>query len=159
MPDDRHLCTFYLGPLYLGVDVLRVQEVIREQPMTRVPLAPAAVRGLINLRGQIVTALDLRRRLDLPPRENGPPPVNVVVRTDDGAVCLLVDDIGDVIVAPDRLFEPPPETLRGPARELIQGTYKLADRLLLVLDTDRALAVRPADAPDSSSAPSRREGL
>jgi purine-binding chemotaxis protein CheW len=144
MPADSQFCTFHLGELYLGVDVLRVQEVIREQPMTRVPLAHPAVRGLINLRGQIVTALDLRRRLSLPDHPGaGPPPVNVVVLTDDGAVSLLADEIGDVLSLPDDLFEVPPETLRGEARELIRGAYKLSDRLLLILDTDRAVCLPP----------------
>jgi len=142
---DRQFCTFYLNGQYFGIDVLKVQEVIRAQEMTRVPLAPAAVRGLINLRGQIVTALDLRRRLDMPDRAADQPPVNVVVNTDDGAVSLLVDEIGDVIGAAGGAFEHPPETLRGPARDLIRGAYKLDDELLLVLDTERAVAP-PADA-------------
>jgi purine-binding chemotaxis protein CheW len=115
LAEDRQFCTFLLGGHYFGVDVLRVQEVIRHQEMTRVPLAPPVVRGLINLRGQIVTALDLRRRLDLPDRPDDQPPVNVVVQTDDGTVSLLVDEIGDVLLVPEEAFEPPPETLRGPA--------------------------------------------
>ncbi len=141
MAADRQFCTFHLGELYLGVDVLRVQEVIRPQPLTRVPLAHPVVRGLINLRGQIVTALDLRRRLDLPDRPDAAPAMNVVLQTDDGAVSLLVDEIGEVLTVSDDLFEVPPETLRGEARELIRGAYKLPDRLLLVLDTDRAVGL------------------
>ncbi len=102
-----------------------MQEIIRYQEMTRVPLAPPVVCGLINLRGQIVTAIDLRRRLELSDRPADQLPVNVVVHTDDGAVSLLVDEIGDVLEVSEKLFEPPPETLRGPARELIRGAYKL----------------------------------
>ena len=139
MADERQYCTFLLGSHYFGIDVLNVQEVIRHQEMTRVPLAPAAVRGLINLRGQIVTAIDLRRRLGLPDRPEGALPVNVVVRTDDGAVSLLVDEIGDVLRVPDEAFERPPEPLRGEGRELIRGAYKLHGRLLLILDTARAV--------------------
>jgi len=137
--DQRQYCTFFLDGHYFGIDVLEVQEVIRSQEMTRVPLAPAVVRGLINLRGQIVTAIDLRRRLDMPDRPEGELPVNVVVRTDDGALSLLVDEIGDVLQVPEEAFERPPETLRGTARELIRGAYKLDGRLLLILDTDRAV--------------------
>jgi purine-binding chemotaxis protein CheW len=137
--DERQYCTFFLGGHYFGIDVLMVQEVIRYQEMTRVPLAPAVVRGLINLRGQIVTAIDLRRRLELPDRPDGELPVNVVVQTDDGAVSLLVDEIGDVLQVPEETFEQPPETLRGPARDLIRGAYKLDGRLLLILDTERAV--------------------
>src|SRR3954469_16736206 len=97
MADAHQYCTFYLGAHSFGLDVLKVQEIIRYQEMTRVPLAPPVVRGLINLRGQIVTAIDLRRRLELHDRPADQFPVNVVVYTDDGAVSLLVDEIGDVM--------------------------------------------------------------
>jgi purine-binding chemotaxis protein CheW len=143
----QQYCTFHLDGHYFGIDVRQVQEVIRHQRMTRVPLAPAAVRGLINLRGQIVTAIDLRRRLDLPDRPADRLPVNVVVRTDDGAVSLLVDEIGDVLSVPEAVFERPPETLRGPARDLIRGAYKLDGRLLLALDLDRVLDAKAFDTP------------
>src|SRR4051794_28626709 len=97
MPDERQYCTFFLDEHYFGIDVLKVQEIIRFQQMTRVPLAPPAVRGLINLRGQIVMGIDLRRRLGLQGAAAEATPVNIVVRTDDGAVSLLVDEIGDVV--------------------------------------------------------------
>lgn len=145
MDAPRQFCTFLVGDQFLGLEVLRVQEIIRSQPMTPVPLAHRVVRGLINLRGQIVTAIDLRRRLGLPERTGDEPPVNIVVRTEDGAVSLLVDEIGDVQEVLADQFEPPPETLRGPARELILGVYKLPQRLLLVLDADRTVAL-PAES-------------
>jgi purine-binding chemotaxis protein CheW len=148
----RQFCTFRLAGHEFGVDVRRVQEVIRYQQVTRVPLAPPVVEGLINLRGQIVTALDLRRRLELPERAAEALPMNVVVRTDDGAVSFLVDDIGDVVDVDDTTFERAPETLQGVARRLILGVYKLSDRLLLILDTDRA-----ADRDDLVGATSERE--
>src|SRR5271167_2983426 len=121
MADSHQYCTFYVDGHYFGLDVLNVQEIIRYQVMTRVPLAPAVVRGLINLRGQIVTAIDLRRRLELKDRPADQLPVNVVVHTDDGAVSLLVDEIGDVLQVPAKAFERPPDTLRGPVRQLIRG--------------------------------------
>ncbi len=139
--DERQFCTFYLGDLYFAVGVREVQEVIRYQEMTRVPLAPGVVNGLINLRGQIVTAIDLRRRLGLPDRPAEQLPMNVVVRSDDGAVSLLVDEIGDVVEVDPETFERAPETLRGVARELIRGVYKRQGELLLALDTDRATVV------------------
>jgi purine-binding chemotaxis protein CheW len=125
--------------LYFGIEVLRVQEVIRFQEMTRVPLASRVIKGLINLRGQIVTAIDLRRGLELSDRPEGSLPMNVVVRTSDGAVSLLVDEIGDVLNVEPDTFERPPETISGIARELISGVYKLKDRLLLVMDTEKAV--------------------
>src|SRR5580692_5433883 len=106
MNEVSQFCTFFLDGLYFGLDVLKVQEIIRYQEMTRVPLAPPVVRGLINLRGQIVTAIDLRRRLELREREAGSQPMNVVVRTNEGALSFLVDEIGDVLQLDETPFEP-----------------------------------------------------
>jgi purine-binding chemotaxis protein CheW len=149
MAEGQQYCTFYVDGYYFGLDVLRVQEIIRHQEMTRVPLAPPVVRGLINLRGQIVTAIDLRRRLELRERPADQLPLNVVVQTGDGAVSLLVDEIGDVLEVSEKAFERPPETFRGTARALIQGAYKLKDRLLLVLDPDKVVT---ADAGEAAPA-------
>src|SRR5579875_3258105 len=93
----RQFATFFVDGLFFGVDVLDVQEVLRYQEMTSVPLAPEVITGLINLRGQIVTALDLRRRLNLKPRADEDEPMNAVIRTKDGVVSFLVDEIGDVV--------------------------------------------------------------
>jgi purine-binding chemotaxis protein CheW len=153
MTDEHQYCTFFLDGHYFGIDVLKVQEIIRFQQMTRVPLAPPVVRGLINLRGQIVTGIDLRRRLDLKDRPADQLPVNVVVKTDDGAVSLLVDEIGDVLEVSEKQFEQPPETLRGNARELVRGAYKLPGRLLLILDTDRAVEMTGGRGIDKQSTP------
>lgn len=139
MSDSKQFCTFFINGLFFGVEVLKVQEVIRYQEMTSVPLASRTIQGLINLRGQIVTAIDLRRRLDLPARGADQLPMNVVVRTDDGAVSLLVDEIGDVVEIHDDVRERPPETLRGTARDLVTGVYKLKERLLLILDTEKTV--------------------
>jgi purine-binding chemotaxis protein CheW len=136
--------TFFVADLFFGVDVLRVQEVLRFQHMTRVPRAPEVIEGLINLRGQIVTAIDMRRRLGLPPRAGDKAPMNIVVRTDDGAVSLLVDEIGDVLDMDEATYERPPENLDPAARELIRGVYKLKDRLLLVLDAERTTELAAA---------------
>jgi purine-binding chemotaxis protein CheW len=133
--------TFFVDDLYFGVDVLGVQEVLRAQEMTPVPQAPDTIAGLINLRGQIVTAIDLRRRLDLPPRDSDQAQMNMVVRTADGGVSLLVDEIGDVLTLDPSACEWPPENLDRTARELIVAVYKLKDKLLLVLDTEKACEV------------------
>ena len=139
MNQSKQFCTFFLDGLFFGIEVLKVQEVIRYQKMTSVPLASRTIEGLINLRGQIVTAIDLRRRLELPVRTGEELPMNVVVRTDDGAVSLLVDEIGDVVEIHDDTYERPPETLQGVARDLITGVYKLHERLLLILDTEKTV--------------------
>lgn len=135
----RQYATFFVRDLFFGIEVLQVQEVLRYQEMTRVPLAPALVEGLINLRGQIVTAIDMRRRLKLAPRESGETPMNMVVRSDDGAVSLLVDEIGDVLSVRRDDYEPAPENASRDLRETITGVYKLDGKLMLVLDTERVL--------------------
>ena len=140
VPATSQLATFWLdGDLY-GVEVEHVQEVLRSQGLTRVPLAPPAVAGLINLRGQVVTAIELRERLGLPPRPAGTDAVVIVVRLHGEAVSLLVDSIADVADVDIRDFEPPPDTMEGSARELIRGAYKLRGQLLLALDVYKAVA-------------------
>ena len=129
--------TFKVGENTFGVDVRVVQEVLRPHPITRVPLAPPAIAGLINLRGQVVTAVDLRQRLGLPPNDGERESMNVVARLGDGVVSLLVDTIGDVIEVDEADFEAPPETLTGPSRGLVLGAYKLDSTLLLALDVIR----------------------
>ena len=138
--------TFFVGGLFFGIDVLQVQEVLRYQEMTRVPLAPPVVEGLINLRGQIVTAIDMRRRLKQPPRTEGETPMNMVIRTEEGALSLLVDEIGDVIeVGPDT-YEPTPENVDPVVRQLLCGVHKLDGRLLLLLDTGKAVDLSAREA-------------
>jgi purine-binding chemotaxis protein CheW len=144
MSASHQFCTFYLHDLLFGIEVQAIQEVIRYQTMTPVPLAPATIHGLINLRGQIVTAIDLRQRLELPARAGEHLPTNVIVRTPDGAVSLLVDEIGDVVEVDAATFELPPENLEGAARGLVSGVYKLNERLLLILDVPRAVTLSPA---------------
>lgn len=139
MVEDKRFCTFYLDGLFFGVEVVKVQEVLRFQEMTRVPLAANSVSGLINLRGQIVTAIDLRKKLNLKPRPSNQFPMNIVIRLDDGVLSFLVDEIGDVVEVDPSTFEHSPETVEASTRDLIRGVYKLKERLLLILDTDKVL--------------------
>ena len=147
MAQTQQFCTFYLDKLMFGVDLEKVQEVIRFLEMTEIPLAPNVVRGLMNLRGQIVTGIDLRRRLEMADRMDDAPPMNVVIRSADGAVSLLVDEIGDVIEVTEDSFERPPETLQGKVREVILGVHKLEKQLLHVLDTQKACETAESTAP------------
>lgn len=137
-------CTFRLGGHLFGVPVETVQEVLRQQDVTVVPLAPPAVSGLINLRGQIVTTVDLRLQTGLPARDGSTPATNVVVRNADGATSLLVDEIGDVLEPDLDRFEAPPETVPARVRRLVTAVCKLDHDLMLVLDTDRAVLVDTA---------------
>jgi purine-binding chemotaxis protein CheW len=138
MAQTQQFCTFYLDKLMFGVELEKVQEVIRYLEITEIPLAPRVVSGLMNLRGQIVTGLDLRRRLDLADRPEEMHPMNVVIRSADGAVSLLVDEIGDVVEVSEDSFERPPETLQGKVREIILGVHKLEKQLMHVLNTEKA---------------------
>jgi purine-binding chemotaxis protein CheW len=146
MQETKQFCTFYLDHFLYGIPVEKVQEVIREQPITRIPTAPPVVAGLINLRGKVVTAIDLRKRLGLAQNQIAHGLMNVVVSTDDATVSFLVDTIGGVVGAPDDCYEGVPETIQGEARKLISGVYKLKDELLHVLDTEKsAQAVAASD--------------
>src|SRR3954454_2624239 len=107
MAGRRQVCSFFLGGLRFGVDVQQVQEFVPYQEMTRVPLAPPTVRGLLNLRGQIVTGIDLRRRLGLPDRAAECLPTNVVLRGEDSPVSFLVDEVGEVLDVATDSWEPP----------------------------------------------------
>jgi purine-binding chemotaxis protein CheW len=131
--------TFRLENLYLGIGVLEVQEVLRDQRLTPVPLAPEAVAGLINLRGQIVPELDLRRVLQLPSAPGNGGGYSVVIRTEQGPVSLRVDEIDDVLELDDFSFEPTPQNLDGTLKNMLLGIHKLNQRLLLILDTHRAV--------------------
>ncbi len=143
-------CTFHVGSLFLGLEIERIQEVLREASITRVPLAPPEVRGLINLRGQIVTAIDLRRRFGLEDPPADETPTTLVLRFDNELVSLVVDRAGDVVDVGEEVFEDPPDTLKGARRQLIRGAFKLEHRLLLALDVANALAV---GGPRKPSAP------
>ena len=152
MIEQHQFCTFFLNDFFFGIDVRHVQEVIRYQEMTCVPLAPPNICGLINLRGQIVTTIDLRCRLEMgefsvksiSELEPEQLPYNVVIRTDNEVVSLLVDDIGDILEFTPGNFEPPPATLQGKLRQVLQGAYKLKDGFLLILDTEKVLEIKRA---------------
>jgi purine-binding chemotaxis protein CheW len=152
----RQYCTVRLGELLLGIAVLEIQEVIRAQPMTQVPLAGPAVRGLINLRGHIVTAVDLRERLGLDPRPDGQEPMNVVVRTPDEPVSLLVDAIGDVLEVVESDREAVPATVPPAARAMVTGVYQLPGRLLLALDTAMVLDLEAMAVSPGAAGPTTR---
>jgi len=146
VPNETQYCTFYLDDDFFGIEVGRVQEILRFQEMTEVPLSAPVIRGLINLRGQIMTAVDLRERVGLPPRSDGRRPINVVIRRPDGGVSLLVDEIGDVMSPADDLLEAAPENVNPRIRALLAGVYKLEGRLLQILDPDKLMEFEGAAA-------------
>jgi len=136
----RTLCTFRLDGHWFGVEVSSVQEVLRHQPVTALRWANESVQGLLNLRGQIVAAVDLRRGLGMAPRPEGLKAANVVVRIGSAAVSLWVDEVGDVAEVDESTFERTPATLSGVSQYLIRGVYKREGHLLLALDLPRVMS-------------------
>lgn len=139
MSDNALYCTFFIGEQFYGIPVSDVQEVLQSQPLTRAPLAPVAIAGLMNLRGQIVTAIDVRRVLRSQAAEHSEEKMNLVIRHASTEVSLLVDQIGDVVTVDEGKVERPPETLQGMAREFIRGISALEGKLLLLVDVHRML--------------------
>ena len=126
--------TFQLADELFGIDVLQVQEILPYQEITPVPLAPEYVKGLINLRGRIVTVLDLRSRLGFERLEDETTGTNLIVISHEGPISVFVDQIGNVLdIQSDRLT-PPPGTVRGVAAQYIQEVCQLEDELLIALD-------------------------
>lgn len=140
MSDVETICTFTLDGLFLGINVGEVHEVLLAQALTAVPLAHPIVAGLINMRGQIVSVVDLRRVLHLAARAvSAPPPVNVIVRSGHDLLSLQVDQVGDVLEIESRLFTSPPDTTPAETKNFFRGAYQLPGQLLLVFDTNRAI--------------------
>lgn len=151
MTTDPQVCTFAIDDQWFGVPITDVQEVMRAQPMTKVPRAPPAISGLIHLRGQIVTAVDLRIRLGMPPRADTADRLNVLVRDGEGVVSLVVDRIGDVLELPGQTFERTPDAVASVFGDVVTGIYKLKDTLLLMLDVRQVSIPRaPLDLPSST---------
>jgi len=137
----NQLSTFRIGKYLFGVDVGLVQEIVRLQTITPVPLSPPEIAGLINLRGEVLTAIDLRTRLGLPPAESDRDPVNVVIRVDEEPVSLLVDEIGGVLEVSQVPFETTPSTVDAAVRDLLVGAFTLPDQLLLALNAHKVLSL------------------
>jgi len=141
LPAISQVCTFRIGSAYLGIEVLDVQEVLFRADVTWVPRAERGIYGLINLRGQIATAIDIGMCLGLS-RSGAADPVHVVIRHGGESVSLVVDKIGDVLTLDPELVDPPPVTLDESKRALLRGAYQLDDDLLLIVDIRRVLSVR-----------------
>jgi purine-binding chemotaxis protein CheW len=144
------LSTFWIGGYLFGVNVSLVQEIVRLQAMTPVPLSGQEIAGLINLRGEVLTAIDVRSRLGLPPAVSDRDPINVVVRVNEEPVSLLVDEIGGVVEVSQVTFEATPTTVDPIVRPLILGAYTLPDQLLLALDARKVLALDEHPSPVSA---------
>jgi purine-binding chemotaxis protein CheW len=139
--------SFRLGTQWLGVPVVRVQEVLASQTIFPVPLAPAEVAGFLNLRGQIVTVIDVGHRLGLPARRPEEGGMNIVVRVEDELFSLLVDEVGDVVEAGVTELESLPPTLTARWRAFCESVIRLPSGLLVVMSIDRTLGIAAGEAP------------
>ncbi len=138
------LVTFHVGDEEFGVEILAVREINRMMEITRVPHAPSFVEGVINLRGQVIPVVDLRRRFGMPPREHDRNTRIVVVELSDKVVGFVVDSVSEVLRVPASLVEPPPPIVGGVEREYLEGVVKLEDRLLILLNLQRLLGEEEA---------------
>jgi purine-binding chemotaxis protein CheW len=137
--EHRDYVTMSIGGQLFGIPVLKVQDVLGNQTITRVPLAPVEVAGSLNLRGRIVTAVDVRLRLGLPKRENEKSAMSVVVEHQGELYSLLVDSVGEVLSLETRDYQRNPPTLNPRLREFSDGIYRLNDSLLVVLSVSSLL--------------------
>jgi purine-binding chemotaxis protein CheW len=136
---SRDFVTMTIADQMFGVPVLSVQDILGPQRITRIPMAPGEVAGALNLRGRIVTAIDVRRRLRLPERSTEKPGMSVVVDITGELYSLIVDSVGEVLSLPEENFERNPPTLDPQWREVSSGIYRLEGKLLVVLDVSRLL--------------------
>lgn len=136
---ESQYCSFYMDELYYGISVNKIQEILQNQEISEVPLSSPLVCGLINLRGQIICAIDLRLILELPQRKAESPVSILILDSSMGLVGLVIDEVDDVIYVSEDEKESPPKTLMGNAKELISQTYKCQKHLLLIIDTEKTL--------------------
>jgi len=151
MAANRKYATFYLNGISFGVPVEKVQEVMEFHEITAVPLAPSVLPGIINLRGQILTTMNLKARLNLPEEENAATPMMIVVRTSEGPMNLVVDRIGNVLDVDPEQFEKPTETLKPGVRAVTTHVCKMEDRLLLLLDTEKVIQLGDQEGHSSGT--------
>lgn len=133
------LATFYVGDALCGMDILKVQEINKLMEMTRVPQAPSYVTGILNLRGQIVTIIDLGKKLGLDETSLGDDPRNIIVNAPGEHIGLLVRQISDVVMANPDKIEPAPANMSGIQGNFFTGVYKTENKLIGILDVEEVL--------------------
>jgi len=134
--------SFTIGKQLFGVPILQVQDILKPDSIASIPLAPPEIKGSINLRGRIVTVIDVRVRLGLEPKEDMTDAMGVTVEHNQDLYTLLVDQIGDVVSLSTDKFEKNPGTLDAKWREFASGVFRLEERLMVVLDVERLLDIQ-----------------
>ena len=140
-PSVHEYVTVLIGGQLFGLPILRVQDVFAPERLTKVPLAPAEIAGVLNLRGRIVTLIDMRTRLGLGSGENGNAPMAVGVESRGESYGLLIDSVGEVLKLEGMACEPNPNNLDARLARVSTGIYRLEGQLLMVLDVDRVLDI------------------
>lgn len=137
--DIRQCASFYLGEALMGIPIQQIEEINRQLTLTPIPHSPSYVRGVIHLRGEVVTVIDLRAILGLGPTEITPRTRNVIVNSKGEHIGVLVDRIADVITTRSDQIEPPPANVSGVDGRYFRGVYKLDGELLVILDVEAVL--------------------
>ena len=136
---SKDYLTVMIAGQRFGIPVLQIQDILREQKMTYIPLASKEIAGSLNLRGRIVTAIDVRKRLGLPDKEDDEPSMSVVVEYKDDLFSLIIDSVGDVLCFKDKYYESNPGTLDPLWRDISTGIYQMENELLIIMDVSRLL--------------------
>ncbi len=143
---SQEFVTFTIAGQLFGIPVLQIQDVLSSYHITPIPLAPPEITGSLNLRGRVVTAIDVRLRLGLPPRPSDTESMSIVAENEGELYSLMVDAVGEVLALPQSAFERNLPTLDAKFRAFSEGIYRLDDQLLVVLDVNRLLDYERADA-------------
>lgn len=138
--EKLQLATFYLGELCLALEIAQIQEIIRDVRVTHVPYAPPEVSGVINLRGEVTTIIDLRHVLGLPPAPEGTSRRTLIVRSQGESIGLVVDRVADIMAVGDEEVVPPPPNVGHVDGKFIRGVYPQEKEIIVVLELEQVLS-------------------
>ncbi len=137
MKQSAEFITFYLGEFFFGIIATEVMELNRDLKITPVPKSPKTVRGIVNLRGEIVPAINMHERFKLDTNCKDDDSISLILSSDGIVIAALVDEVGEIILLNEDTFEPPPKNFPQVSRELIFGVHKLPDKLLIIVDSTK----------------------
>ena len=151
MAEERQLVGFHIAKEEYGIDILQVQEIIREQEITHIPGAPPYMEGIINIRGEIIPVISIRKRFNLPELDKSEASRIIVVNIDDKTLGVSVDEVSEVLRLADEEVNPPPEMIAGQGKNYIEGIGKLDERLLIILNLAKMFSVEELSQIQSSA--------
>ena len=142
---EIQVASFRLGDDLFAIDIMRIKEIIRPQKLSSLPKAPPFVEGVINLRGTVIPVIDLRKRFDMPEREESLPIRLLIVAVTGQLLGLVVDDVTEVVTVPVKDIKPPPQMVGGVGAEYLIGVCLARESLIMLLNIDQLLSPREAD--------------